>query len=125
MKTRVAETYSHQHTEPRPEDIQTAERRAFVRYPRRLEKLWQILGIVSGDKHSASVVDLSITGVGLVTDCEFAPETLLVVRLPCSVRGWQSYFVRVCHCKPHAERFQVGCMFVKPLTGEQLRTLLW
>jgi hypothetical protein len=111
--------------EPSDELPQTFERRAFVRYPRRLEMLWQFLGVSVPDLARADVFDLSVTGIGLVIDREFADNAILLLRLPSSTQGWNSHLVRVKHCQRQDDgRFQVGCAFVKPLKADQLRALL-
>jgi len=104
---------------------QTFERRAFVRYPRRLESFWQLLGVRSPDLATAEVFDLSMTGVGLTVEQEFATNAILVLRLPTSTQGWNTHLVRVKHCKRLDDgRYQVGCAFVKPLSVSQFQALL-
>jgi hypothetical protein len=104
------------------EDLpQTFERRAFIRYSRRLDMLWQLLGAEGPDLTSGQVFDLSVTGVGLVVDRPFPLGKVLVLRLPTSTQGWASHLVRVKRCVAvEGGRFQVGCAFVKPLSVIQL-----
>lgn len=107
------------------EPPQTFERRAFVRYPRRLESFWQFLGVTSADLADADVFDLSMTGLGLVAQGEFAVNAVLLLRLPTSTTGWNTHLVRVKHCRKREDgRFQIGCSFVKPLSIAQLQALL-
>src|SRR4051812_5336797 len=104
---------------------QTFERRAFVRYPRRLESFWQLLGVRSADLASADVFDLSMTGLGLNVEQEFVANAILVLRLPTSTQGWNTHLVRVKHCTRLDDgRFQIGCAFVKPLSVAQFQALL-
>lgn len=104
-----------------PPSTPAAERRAYLRYARRLETLWNYLGLGLQDLTSAVVLDLSRTGVGLILDRPFHPRDTLVVRIPTTTQGWLSHLVRVQHCTCLAEgRYQVGCSFVRPLSQEQL-----
>ena len=104
---------------------QTFERRAFVRYPRKLEMFWQFLGVKSPDLATADVFDLSMTGLGLLVPAEFAVNTILLLRLPTATQGWNTHLVRVKHCRRLDDgRYQVGCAFVKPLSVGQLQSLL-
>jgi hypothetical protein len=96
-----------------------------VRYPRRLDMLWQFLGIPQQDRMSARVVDLSLSGVGLIFDCAFEPDMVLLIRLPTATLGWNTHLIRIKHIKEIAPgQFQAGCAFVKPLTQPQLEALL-
>jgi hypothetical protein len=112
--------------QPSPSELpQTYERRAFVRYSRKLEALWTLLGVRGPDLTSGELFDLSTTGVGLLLDREFLRDTLLLIRLPTATLGWNSHLVRVKNCKEEAPGvFQVGCSFVKPLTVAQLQSFL-
>jgi hypothetical protein len=104
---------------------QSSERRAWIRYPRTLDMLWQFLGVAPREMASAQVFDISATGLGLVADEPFPLETILVVRLPTKTQGWNSHLVRVKHCQPlETGLFQVGCAFVRPLQPDQLRALV-
>lgn len=104
---------------------QTFERRAYVRYVRRLEGLWQLLGVGSPDLIDGTLFDLSVTGVGLVVPRVFPVGTTLYIRLRSATRGWISHLARVRRCGPDGSgRFQIGCQFVKPLSVQQLQTYL-
>lgn len=108
-----------------PELPQTFERRAFVRYPRTLDTLWEVLGLRARDLTSAALFDLSMTGLGLVTDRAFAVHTTLVIRLPSTTGGWSTHLIRVKRCvEVGPSSFQVGCTFVKPLSVTQMQKLL-
>jgi hypothetical protein len=109
-----------------PVDLpQTFERRAFIRYARRFEVLWQLLGVAGPDVTSGQVFDLSATGVGIVADRPFPASKSLVLRLQTRQRGWSSHLVRVKHCTAVGkDRFQVGCAFIKPLSVRQLHDYL-
>lgn len=104
---------------------QTAERRAFVRYARRLETLWNCLGLHSEDLAGGKVLDLSASGVGLRLTLAIAPGTSLMLRLQSATRGWASYLVKVRHCQELSPgEYHLGCVFIKPLTAVQLQELL-
>ena len=104
---------------------QTFERRAFVRYARRLDALWLFLGVASRDLADAKLSDLSVTGVGLIVGQTFPVHTSLAIRLPTVTRGWSTHLVRV---KRSVEvspgQYEIGCTFVKTLSATQLQGFL-
>ena len=104
---------------------QTFERRAFVRYARRLDALWLYLGVSSRELTSAQLTDLSITGVGLMVDHKFPVHTSLAIRLPTITQGWSTHLVRVKRCvEAGVGQYEIGCTFVKPLSATQLQGFL-
>ncbi|MGL4550067.1 MAG: PilZ domain-containing protein [Gemmataceae bacterium] len=104
---------------------QTDERRAYVRYRRRLDVLWQMLGLPPRDMISGKVLDLSVTGVGLLVDQPFAEEAHLMVRLPSATRGWTTHLVRVQNCRPVGQGcYKLGCSFARPMTPGQLQDFM-
>ena len=104
---------------------QTYERRAFVRYARRLDALWQMLGLADHNLIAAKLVDVSVTGVGLILDQEFPVHTSLAIRLPTITQGWSTHLVRVKRClEVRGGKFEIGCTFVKPLSATQLQGYL-
>ena len=104
---------------------QTFERRAFVRYARRLDALWLFLGVSSRDLTDAKLVDLSVTGVGLVVGQAFPVHTSLAIRLPTVTLGWSTHLVRVKRCVAVSDgQHEIGCTFVKPLSATQLQGFL-
>lgn len=106
-------------------ELQVRERRAFIRYPRRLEMLWQFLGVPEREMISAEVLDVSSAGAGLTCDRPFDQGTRLFIRLPTATQGWASHLVEVRHCKQLASgAFQIGCRFLPALKREQLAELL-
>jgi hypothetical protein len=110
---------------PPESEPQTFERRAFVRYPRRLESFWQLLGVRTHDLASAEVSDLSMAGLALTVEQAFGENTILVLRLPTATLGWNTHLVRVKHCERIDEkRFRIGCAFVKPLSVGQFQSLM-
>src|SRR5262249_9150799 len=113
------------HVEEKPEPPQTFERRGFVRYPRRLEKLWGGLGLRARDLASAALGVFSLSRLGLLTAPAFAISTTLVIRLPPTSVGWSTHLNRVKRCvEVGPSSFQVGCTFVKPLSLAQMKMLL-
>ncbi len=101
------------------------DRRAYIRYPHRLDILWQFLGLSPQDMISGQIVDVSLAGVAILTDRVFTPGTTLMVRLRLPTQGWISHLVRVKHSKPAENgQFQTGCSFVKPLRPDQLNSIL-
>jgi len=109
-----------------PQPRQTAERRAWVRYPpRRLQLLWHLLGVKPPEPRAAQIEDISLQGVGLVLDRSFPPGSVLILRFPGTTLEARPVLVRVKHLKPLADgQFQVGCTFVVPLTETQLAELI-
>jgi hypothetical protein len=103
-----------------------AERRAWVRYPRKLVTMWRLLGDGGEEHWTAGVRDLSPAGVGLVINRSFPPATVLTVRLQNSIRTYErSALVRVEHCTalPDGD-WLVGCTFVVKLRTDELDLLL-
>ena len=108
-----------------PDLPQTYERRAFVRYPRRLDALWLFLGVSTRDLTGARLVDLSTTGVGLIVDQPFPFGTSLAIRLPTVTQGWSTHLVRVKRCvEVSAGQYEIGCTFFKSLSAAQLQGFL-
>jgi hypothetical protein len=102
-----------------------ADRRAFIRYPRTLDTLWQLLGLGPRDVGSGRVFDLSASGIGLVFERSFRVGTRLVIRLATVAHGWNSFLVTVQRCDRAAEGgFEVGCAFTRELRPDELRDLL-
>jgi len=107
------------------EDPSETERRAWVRYQNRLDMRWQVFGQGEQTMWPARVEDVSSTGIGMVFNRAVPAGTLLTVRLATTATGWRSYLVRVKHSKPcGVNRFHVGCAFVRPLSTDELGSLL-
>jgi PilZ domain len=105
---------------------QTAERRAWVRYPpRRLEMLWHLFGMKPPEQRSSRIQDISSQGIGLVVDRAFAQGSVLVLRFPGTSLDSRPVLVRVKHLQPLDNgEFKVGCTFVVPLSEAQLAELI-
>jgi hypothetical protein len=101
------------------------ERRAFIRYQRRFDMLWQLLGLSLRDQVQATVLDVSVNGLGLSADRPVPVEALVVVRLPTVMDGWTSHLVRIKCCQEQPDgTYRVGCTFARPLSASQLQGLL-
>ena len=118
----------------RPEDeeggsdkqVQGAERRAWIRYPRRLSTLSQLFGGRQDDSWTASLFDISQTGIGLIINRSFPPATVLTVRLQTGNRKFsRAMLVRVKHCSARENgEWLVGCTFVVKLKEAELKELI-
>jgi hypothetical protein len=114
-----------------PEDkgdvpVQGAERRAWIRYPRRLTSIWQLFGCRQEEAWSATLFDLSQTGVGVIINRSFPPATVLTVRLQTGSRQFsKTMLVRVKHCSARGnDEWLVGCTFVVKLKESELKELI-
>jgi hypothetical protein len=107
--------------------VQGAERRAWIRYPRRLLTMWQLFGSSRQEEcWNATLRDVSQTGLGLVVNRSFPPSTVLTVRLQTGSRKYsRTMLIRVKHCaaQPNGD-WLVGCSFVVKLKDEELADLL-
>jgi PilZ domain len=104
---------------------QSAERRAWIRYRRKLNVLWQLLGIGGTEVWPAKIQDISTTGIGLITNRPFRRGTILSIRFPRRDKEPHTHLARVKHVIPLAgDEVQVGCAFVVPLSDEELRSIL-
>jgi len=109
-----------------PGKLPPAERRAWVRYPRKLVTMWQLLDPVGEEHWTALVKDLSLNGVGLVVNRSFPLATVLTVRLRNSTCTYErSALVRVRHCTAQPDGdWLVGCSFVVRISADELHQLL-
>jgi hypothetical protein len=106
--------------------VQGVERRAWVRYPRRLQALWQLFGSSRGGENwSATLQDVSQAGLALVLDRAISPATVLSVRLqPATGMTNRPMLVRVRHCTALVDgRWLVGCSFMVKLSDDDLQEL--
>jgi hypothetical protein len=106
--------------------IQGAERRAWARYPRRLQTLWQLFGSRDTEVWTSYLHDISQTGIGLLLDRAFPASTVLSVRIQTAARKTtRSMLVRVRHCTARPDGpWLVGCTFIVKLRDEELRELI-
>jgi hypothetical protein len=106
--------------------LQGAERRAWVRYPRRLLTLWGLFGLRPENAWMAEVRDVSQTGLGLAINRPFPPAAVLTVRLLTSGHKYsRAMLVRVKHCAPQPDGgWLIGCTFVVKLEEAELRGLI-
>jgi hypothetical protein len=101
---------------------QAAERRAWVRYPSRLNLLWQIFGMRKNEHLPARIQDVSLTGIGLVLSRSFPPATVLSITLQTATGESGPHLVRVKHVTRQADgSFLAGCTFLNELSKDELR----
>jgi hypothetical protein len=104
-----------------------SERRVRVRYTQALKTFCQRgTGELDQIWWMGKVRDISCTGIGLVIQHRFDPETVLVVELENSNQTQsQSFQVRVIRTTPQPDgRWFLGCVFTKELTDAELKAVL-
>jgi hypothetical protein len=105
--------------------LPTAERRAWIRYDNEFPTEWQIYGRHLEGGFPAEIMDISVTGVGLLLDHPCPVGALLLLRVPAEVRASGWVLLRVKHvAETPTSRFQAGCTFAVALSPEQLQVLL-
>ena len=109
-----------------PARVQGAERRAWIRYPRRLTTIGQLFGARQEEAWTATLFDISQTGVGVIINRSFPPATVLSVRLQTGSREFsKTMLVRVKHCAARENgEWLVGCTFVVKLKESELKELI-
>jgi serine/threonine protein kinase len=102
----------------------TVDRRVGVRYVSRQKGSCRPLSAEKKWRWTATVRDVSATGIGLLLNRRFEPGTVLRVKLP--GRGARRlYLVRVTRVQPHSARTWIlGCVFPRRLSDEEVATLL-
>jgi hypothetical protein len=100
------------------------ERRASVRYPCGLASSCHTITSRREDAWTATVKDISRTGIGLLLGRRFEPGMILAVELP--VEGVpQLLLARVMHARSEGEGvWLIGCELVNPLAEDELKALL-
>jgi hypothetical protein len=69
--------------------------------------------------------DVSMQGVGLLVSRRLEPGVLLTITLANSTRNFSKMtLVRVIHVTPMGGSYLVGCIFVTPLTYQEMSTLV-
>lgn len=102
----------------------TVDRRACVRYASRQKGTCRALAAEKKWQWTATVRDVSATGIGLVLNRRFEPGTVLRVRLP-GRSGRRFYLVRVVRVQAQsARKWVVGCVFPRRLSDDEVATLL-
>ena len=100
------------------------DRRAYVRYGSQLKGSCRALSADRKHRWTAQIRDISASGIGLILNRRFEPGTVLRVKLPGS-SSRRLYLVRVVRVQKHANRtWIVGCVFPRPLTDEEVQSLL-
>jgi serine/threonine protein kinase len=100
------------------------DRRAYVRYGSQLKGSCRALSADRKHRWTAQIRDISASGLGLILNRRFEPGTVLRVKLPGS-SSRRLYLIRVVRVQKQADRrWIVGCVFPRPLTDEEVRSLL-
>jgi hypothetical protein len=102
------------------------ERRAWVRFPCKIDTSCHSVGAASDRSWPATVKDLSAAGVGLALSRRFEPGTVLTVHLQNSTLSVsRTVIARVVRVRPLSNgEWGVGCEFANRLTDDELETLL-
>jgi len=100
------------------------ERRSATRFPCALQATCRTSTGATADVCSASVRDISRTGVGLVTGPAFALGSQLTVQLRHPGGGMFSADAQVIYAHPDARGWVHGCKFVNALGEEELAELV-
>ncbi len=100
------------------------DRRICVRYVSRQKGTCRALAAERKWRWTATVRDVSATGIGLLLNRRFEPGTVLRLKLPGRGRR-RIYLVRVTRVVAHSARtWVVGCVFPRKLSEEEVATLL-
>jgi serine/threonine protein kinase len=101
-----------------------ADRRAYIRYVSQVKGSCRAVGGERRVRWTARIRDISAGGIGLIINRRFEPGTVLRVKLPGS-SSRRLYLVRVVRVEPNTARtWIVGCVFPRPLSEEEVQTLL-
>src|SRR5262245_44310813 len=100
------------------------ERRSTERYKVNAYTACDFASPVLEDFGPIRIMDISTTGVGLVTPEEVQPDLLFVIRLTNSAKKFvRIKLVRLVHVTPQDDgRYLVGAQFVEPLSNEEFCT---
>lgn len=101
-------------------------RRAAVRYPCEFEASCQDESGPEDQHWSASVRDISTSGIGLLASRAFDPGTALRLELQSEDQTFAyTLWTRVVHVVPYNdEQWLVGCVFGRSLSADELARLL-
>jgi hypothetical protein len=108
--------------------LPAVERRTAPRYRCTLEGYYRPLDDESsGLWWLATVVDISVKGVGLILTRKLKPDTLLSIELENTTTHFRrTLLARVVHATAQPDNgWRVGCAFAKPLSEDDLQALLW
>jgi hypothetical protein len=104
---------------------EAADRRAAERYPVNMDASCPFLSPVVEDFGPVKIRDVSMQGVGLLTNRRVEPGAMLTIVLANPARGFsKTMLVRVAHVTPLGSSFVVGGSFVTPLTYQEMSTLV-
>jgi hypothetical protein len=108
--------------------LPTVERRTAPRFRCTLEGYYRPLGDESAWLWwLATVLDISVKGVGLIVTRKVEPDALVSIELQSTTSQFQRVLLaRVVHAKHlPGTGWRIGCAFAKPLSEEELQALLW
>jgi hypothetical protein len=107
--------------------LPAVERRTVPRYRCTLEGYYRPVGDNDWLWWLATVVDISVKGVGLILTRKLEPDTLLSIELQNTGSNFQrTLLARIVHAADQPGKgWRVGCAFAKALTEEELQALLW
>jgi hypothetical protein len=102
------------------------ERRASVRYACDLETSWRVYGTRTGDWWTVSVQDISVAGIGLISNFRLNSGTILVVKLQSTNQSFsRPLLARVSRATVQSDgKWVIGCSFVRKLSDDELQALL-
>jgi serine/threonine protein kinase len=100
------------------------DRRVHIRYVSQMKGSCRAVGAERRVRWTAQIRDISAGGIGLVINRRFEPGTVLRVKLPGS-SSRRLYLVRVVRVKADTARTWIaGCVFARPLSDEEVQSLL-
>ncbi len=101
-----------------------ADRRVSVRYLSQVKGACRPLTAEKKWRWTATIRDISTGGIALLVNRRFEPGTVLRLKLPGS-SSRRLFLARVIHVQPHSSRtWLVGCVFPRPLSEEEMESLL-
>jgi hypothetical protein len=104
---------------------ESTDRRAAERYPVNKDATCPFVSPVVEDFGPVKVRDVSMQGVGLITNRRVEVGALLTVVLANPARSFsKTVLARVVHITPMGGAFLAGCSFVTPLTYQEMTTLV-
>jgi hypothetical protein len=102
------------------------EQRASPRFPCHHRPAWRVLGTTWGDSRTATVHNISATGIGLLCKTWIKPGTVLILTLQDrDQRSSRPMGVRVMHATEQADGlWLIGGAFTRRLSNRELEPLL-
>lgn len=111
--------------EAAPKGAGGADRRVKVRFPSTLDGVCTPIGDEDQLAWSGKIQDISESGIGLILGRRFEKETVLSVELKGRSRSTHTLLVRVVRVsRKSPKRWNIGCVFARDLTDDDVRDLL-